>query len=151
MSAAASVALHLARSGYVVSLQGVEGNMLTTQGDQGGAHTILDALAVVRADATGPIPPGTRVAGGDGLPVAVLGAMTVEDAETLLRAHRRAASAIAVILDVETWRNFEAVDASRTAAILGGAGWRVVVARAGDDLAALWPRVARGSRLGVGA
>jgi uncharacterized protein (DUF58 family) len=151
VSAAASVALHVARSGYVVSMQGIDGNMLTTPGDQGGAHTIIDALAVVRAGATGPVPPGTRVAGGDGLLVAVLGAMTVEDAETLLRAHRRAASAIAVILDVETWRNFEAVDASRSAAILGGAGWRVLVARAGDDLATLWPQAARRSRIGVGA
>jgi uncharacterized protein (DUF58 family) len=149
VSAAASVALHVARSGYLVTLQGVDGRLMTAPGDQGGPQTVVDALAVVRAESAGPIPPGTRLVAQDGLLVAVLGALSTDDAETLLRAHRRAGSAVAVLLDVETWRPTDAVDPTRAAAILRSAGWRVVVARSGDDLAALWPQAARGSRLGA--
>jgi uncharacterized protein (DUF58 family) len=151
VSAAASVALHVSRAGYVVTLQGLGGELMTQPGDQGGPQTVVDALAVVQADNTGPIPPGTRLVGQDGLLVAILGAMSTDDAETLLRAHRRAGSAVAVVLDVETWRSFSPVDPSRAAAILRAAGWRVVVAKSGDDLSVLWPQIGRGSRLGVGA
>jgi uncharacterized protein (DUF58 family) len=150
VSAAASVALHVARAGYVVSLQGVDGAALTSPLDESGPQATLDALAIVQASSAGPIPPGTRLTAQDGLLVAVLGALTTQDAETLLRVHRRAASAVAVLLDVDTWRAADSPDPNRGAAILRGAGWRVVVARAGDDLTTLWPQVARGSRIGVG-
>ncbi|HTY72886.1 MAG TPA: DUF58 domain-containing protein [Actinomycetes bacterium] len=150
VSAAASVALHAARSGYVVALQAVDGRMLTVPGDIEGSQAVIDALAVVQADAAGAIPPGVRVLAPDGLLVAVLGRLSTDDAETLLRAHRRASSAVAVVLDVETWRAGDAGGDTGPAALLQAAGWRVVVARAGDDLAALWPQVARGSRVGVG-
>ena len=123
---------------------------LTSPLDESGPQATIDALAIVQATAAGPIPPGTRLTAQDGLLVAVLGALTTQDAETLLRAHRRAASGVAVLLDVDTWRATDSPDPNRGAAILRGAGWRVVVARAGDDLTTLWPQVARGSRIGVG-
>ena len=76
VSAAASVALHVARAGYVVSLQGVDGAALTSPLDESGPQATLDALAIVQASSAGPIPPGTRLTAQDGLLVAVLGALT---------------------------------------------------------------------------
>lgn len=59
---------------------------------------------------------------------------------------------MAVVLDVATWRSAKSAraildpDVDGVAAVLRGAGWRVVLARSGDNLVDLWPAAARGSQ-----
>ena len=80
--------------------------------------------------------------------MAVLGALTVDEAAELVRYRHGAGSVLAVALDVDTWRTGSArergasADQSGPVAVLRGAGWRVVTLTAGQRLADVWPFVA---------
>jgi len=121
-------------------------------GDQRGEQEdgLLDALAVVEPSANRSLQlagPVLRSA-GEGLTVAVLGGLTVEEAAELVRYRHGAGSVLAVALDVDSWRSTAArerapqVDQSGPVAVLRGAGWRVVRLSAGQRLADVWPFVA---------
>jgi uncharacterized protein (DUF58 family) len=148
VSAAASIGVHLAREGLGLRL-------VTDLGPQhlaadGAGHGLLDALAVVRESPARSLELGVaalRQGGGDGLIVAVLGALDETDARALARLRHGGMTGVAVLLDVATWRpggrpeDEEAVRAAGT--VLASAGWRVVRLPAGVPLAAVWPQAGR--------
>ena len=153
VSAAASLGVHLGRQGFSLDLVTDDGRRISAsvadhRGEQEDA--LLDSLAVVEPSnnrslqLAGPV---LRSA-GEGLTVAVLGALTVDEAAELVRYRHGAGSVLAVALDVDTWRSgggrdrAATTDASGPVAVLRGAGWRVVTLSAGQRLADVWPYVA---------
>ena len=160
VSAAASIGAHAGRAGYTVDLVTDTGVRIagsgngTDQGIGGQEAALLDALAAVEPTGVVALHPneGVRLGAADGLLVAVIGATTIEEAQVLIRAHHRGGSSVAVVLDVATWRSAKSAraildpDVDGVAAVLRGAGWRVVLARSGDNLVDLWPAAARGSQ-----
>ena len=161
VSAAASIGAHAGRAGYTVDLVTDNGAQIagsgagTAQGIGGQEAMLLDALAAVEVTGATTLKPGDslKLGAADGLLVAVLGATTVDEAQLLIRAHHRGGSSVAVVLDVATWRSAKSAgsvldpDIDAVAAVLRGAGWRVITARSGDQLPELWPAAARGSQL----
>jgi uncharacterized protein (DUF58 family) len=156
VTAAASIAVHLVRRGYAVRLITDSGAQVTSAAhDESGVGgdfegLILDALAVIETS-TGSslrdVAPSLRRA-GDGLLVAVLGGLDLDQASALARvAH--ATTAVALVLDVGTWatssrgRGDGHEDVERAATLLERSGWRVARVAAGDDVAAAWPRLGR--------
>ena len=153
--AAASVGSALIRSGFVVHLAAEDG-LGRTPADAGTSEPVLlDALAVIeqsRADALQSAAAALRVR-SDGVLVAVLGQLTAQDAQALARLRSGFGTAIAVLLDTPTWaggpgpaaRSWGAAparddepDPSSPAALLQGAGWRVLPIRHGTTLASVW-------------
>ena len=112
VSAAASVAIHLVQHGYFVRLvtdtgAQVGGGELAIDGrgaDVEGA--ILDSLAVIDTSANTSLRDAgasLRRGGGDGLLVAVLGSLAPEEARLLSRLRHGSTSAVAVLLDAQSW------------------------------------------------
>ncbi|PZG15406.1 DUF58 domain-containing protein [Nonomuraea aridisoli] len=150
VSAAASIGVHLAREGLGLRL-------VTDQGpehlsDSGVSHSLLDTLAVVRHSPARTLEMGVsalRQGGGEGLIVAVLGAIDAEEARELARLRHSSITGVAVMLDVSTWEgsdrsaqeNFEAAQT-----ILAGYGWRIVRLPAGVSIAAVWQDAANRGR-----
>ena len=157
VSVAASIGVHLGRAGFTVELVTDSGERIGTAvgNDLTGSHEelLLDALAVVDASpnrslrTAGPI---LRLA-GDGLTVAVLGALSVDEASDLVRMRHGTGGAAAVVLDVDTWRSpvarqrAQAGDTDSAIAVLRAAGWRVIPLAAGQPLATAWPLIAYSS------
>jgi uncharacterized protein (DUF58 family) len=153
VSAAASLGVHLGRSGFSLDLVTDAGRRLTSGSVEIGEaqeDSLLDALAVVEPSTNRSLQLAGPVlrAAGEGLTVAVLGALTVQEAAELVRYRHGAGSVLAVALDVETWRTSAArerapqVGPADPVAVLRGAGWRVVTLGAGQKLADVWPFVA---------
>ncbi|MEV5411718.1 DUF58 domain-containing protein [Thermopolyspora sp. NPDC052614] len=146
VSAAASIGVHLAREGLGLRLVTDLGPQHLT--DDGLSHSLLDALAVVRQSPARSLDAGVgalRQGGGDGLIVAVLGALGEADARALARLRHGSVTGVAVLLDVATWQSRDGEEESYEAArtILAGAGWRIVRLPAGTSLASVWPDAAR--------
>ncbi len=158
VSVAASVGVHLGRGGFSVDLVTDTGARLGGAGgdDPGGSQDdqLLDALAVLEPSYGSSLRPAARTLrhAGDGLTVAVLAALTPEEAEDLVRVRHGAGAAVAVLLDVDTWRSpsdvaaraQQPVDLDGPTAVLRGAGWRVVPLRTGEPLAQVWPFAGHG-------
>lgn len=156
VSAAASIGVHLVRSGYQVRLLTDTGDNVTSGGydpssvgyDFEGA--LLDALAVMSPsanDSCRDAAAALRRGGGDRLLVAVLGSIDAEEARLFGRLRHGSTVAVAVLLDTRTWsassgrgrrHNYEG-----SAALLRASGWRVVTVRAGDTIAGVWPEAGR--------
>jgi uncharacterized protein (DUF58 family) len=155
VSAAASIGSYLARSGFTVDLVTDTGHRVVTSADPEGTGTqqevLLDALAVIERSngrtlrTAGP----TLRAAGEGLTVAVLGALTVDEAAELVRYRHGGGSVLAVVIDVDSWRSAAArervplADPAGPIAVMRGGGWRVVPLVAGQPLAQVWPLVAQ--------
>ncbi|WP_370064659.1 DUF58 domain-containing protein [Streptacidiphilus sp. MAP5-3] len=112
VSAAASIALHLLERGYEVRLLTDTGEAVSAVGalSAGGsaaeaAGLMLDHLAMVELSESDDLTSAEEVLrlGGEGLLVAVLGGMDDEQLAELSRLRRRAGSAIAVLLDPDSW------------------------------------------------
>ncbi|RAG81451.1 DUF58 domain-containing protein [Streptacidiphilus pinicola] len=185
VSAAASVALHLLDRGYEVRLLTDTGEQTTASGSpaSAGAGTVgggeaaglmLDRLAVVDLSDGRGLSRAEDVLrlGGEGLLVAILGALDDEQLAELSRLRRRTGSAVALLLDTESWTllrglgggtdtgnggtaegtDGEHADAGpeqdvgreRHERLLRQAGWRVLPASSGDSLPELWRLLARG-------
>ncbi len=153
VSAAASLGVHLGRQGFSLDLITDAGRRIAAPiSDQRGEQeaALLDSLAVVETSTNRSLQLAAPVlrAAGEGLTVAVLGALTVEEAAELVRYRHGAGSVLAVALDVDTWRSgaghqrSSTVDQAGPVAVLRGAGWRVVTLTAGQRLADVWPYVA---------
>jgi uncharacterized protein (DUF58 family) len=159
VSAAASVGVHLVRHGYYVRLLTDTGaHVASAAHDPGGVGNdfegaLLDALAVVTTSGNGTLRDASaalRRGGGDGLLVAVLGKVDPEEARLLARLRHGSTAAIAVLLETQTWTSSSEraraeahTSYEGSVALLRASGWRVVRARAGDSLAALWPDASR--------
>ncbi|GLW12167.1 membrane protein [Microtetraspora sp. NBRC 13810] len=142
VSTAASIGVHLAGDGLGLRL-------VTDQGaehlaDGGAGISLLDTLAVVRQSQTRTLDFGVaalRQGGGDGLIVAVLGAVDPEEARTLARVRRGNMTGIAVLLDTVAWDRPELAEGEQfqqTRTVLAAAGWRVVRLPAATSPAAVW-------------
>ncbi len=148
VSAVASIAVALARSGFLLRLVGESGEDLGPPHVTLSESVVLDALALAepsRNDSLGPATTRLR-SGVDGVLVAVLGALDIAEAERLARLRVGTATCIAVLLDVESWapsstrhRSAAAQGVDRTATLLTAAGWRVLRVSFGTTLASVWP------------
>lgn len=164
VSAAASIAVHLVRHGYAVRLLTDSGGSVSSaahEPDSVGADfegLLLDALAVIETSTVtglGEVGTALQRGGGEGLLVAVLGALDLDQAQDLARLHRSTGTAVAVLLDVSSWLGGPprpragvagpALHAGQEAAasLLGAGGWRVIRVDAATSLAAVWPAASR--------
>jgi uncharacterized protein (DUF58 family) len=169
VSAAASVAVHLAKSGFTLRLVTDTGHELASAGHSttGFSQAIVDELAVVepsRVTSLGVATAAIRREGGEGLIVAVLGAMGLNDAEQLTRL-RSSSSTVGVVLllDSQSWELSGGDDDAEPAEsytaprdLLVASGWRVLEVHRGDLLTDVWSEVgmrvaATASRTAVGA
>jgi hypothetical protein len=172
VSAAASIGVHLARHGYQIRLvtdsgPGVSTAMTGSRDANAGADfegALLDALSLADtsvgatfSDAAAAL----RRGGGDGLLLAVLGEVDPEEVHRLARLRQGSSVAIAVLLDTATWTAHSEMSRARAAAaydgsvtLLRSAGWRVLCAGAGSNLADVWTGAANqqgGARSGLPA
>jgi uncharacterized protein (DUF58 family) len=146
-SAAASVGVQLLRNNFTVQLDRGEGRVLVSGADVEDGM-LLDELAIADLERSTEIPGqggGNRhrdLPRAGGVVVAVLGAMTVQDAESVVRAHRGGGQRIAIVLETRTWSSSAArpVDdhGDGAALVLEAAGWRVLRVSAGTTLAEVW-------------
>lgn len=154
VSAAASVASHLAGKGFVVRmLMDRDGATDTAWHDRGisapaEVQMLLESLAVVQLSAGGEF----DIISSDysaGLVVAVLGDTTASDAVRLARLRAGATRALAILLDVAAWARPErtstdpGVGSAAQARLLRQQGWTVAVVRPTDQLAEVWKELAR--------
>lgn len=151
VSAAASIGAHLGHGGFSVHLVTDTGTRLdgASREDPTAAQEdlLLDGLAVVETSHNASLRPAAAALrhAGDGLTVAVLAAMSPDEAAELVRYRHGAGRAVAVVLDVASWQSKLSGGApapARTedvATVLRAAGWRVVPLRAGETLASVWP------------
>jgi hypothetical protein len=155
VSAAASIAVHLRRSGYKIRLvTGTGVDVDATERDSDGE--LLDCLADASLTHRHDIPflvDRVRRRGDGGLIIAVLGGLTVGEAESLGALRASGTTCLGFLLDPTTWLNLpeqqrgEADAHSEQAAItLLRSGWRVIDVQHGASLAALWPQTARGQQ-----
>lgn len=160
VAAAASVGSHLARHGFGMrfltdtgeEVYDYSADAMTGVGFEG---LLLDSLAMVTPSPGVDLTTGlgsVRRGGGEGLVIAILGALTDADVEALTRFRHHAAACIAILLDTATWTLSNAPSGPRghtqTAGLLSGAGWRVVSAPARSDLRTLWRGAAATNRAG---
>jgi hypothetical protein len=153
VSLAASVCKHLIGRGEPVTLvteDGVEvlgGTQPVGEAATGGHVTaidpLLDALASLRASARNDLVGPAFDRTGD--VVAVLGGIRPGQLDAFLA--RGESGGHAVLLDVGTWdpASGRTGSADATATALRRAGWRVAVARAGDQLERIWDDLVAGA------
>lgn len=154
VAAAASVGVSLAHHGFGVRLLTDTGESVTSAGGNASANDfeglLLDTLAVVSPSTSrnlDSLRAGMQTPGSEGLVVAVLGSLDVDQAAEVARLRRGTSPAVAVLLDVSTWEarpGGTRGETERAARLLAANGWRVVRVAAGDDLAQLWPQAAVG-------
>ncbi|TMR20677.1 DUF58 domain-containing protein [Nonomuraea turkmeniaca] len=153
VSAAASIGVHLAHEGLGLRLVTDQGAEHLT--DRGLSYSLLDTLAVVRHSPARSLEMGVsalRQGGGDGLIVAVLGALDAEEARELARLRHSGITGVAVLLDVGTWDGGDAETAENHRAaqtVLAGYGWRIVQLPAGTSIASVWQDAANRDRFAL--
>jgi uncharacterized protein (DUF58 family) len=158
VAAAASIGVHLVRHGYHVRLLTDTGaHVASAAHDASGVGSdfegaLLDALAVIQLSANSSLRDSgatLRRGGGDGLLVAVLGALDLEETRLLARLRHGSTAAVAVVLDTGSWNlvpsrsRQSAADLAGSVELLRASGWRVLQATAGDALPDLWSDAGR--------
>ncbi len=133
---AASVSLHLLGGDYQVRLLSHTGAVIAAGNDI--ADDVLAGLADVEPDVVGDLQPAAIRA--PGLVVAVLGDLDPAAAHLLVAGRSPSSRGVALLLDTQGWdpAHGPAHPAAASAAVLTAGGWRTVVVRPGDDLAAAW-------------
>jgi len=157
VSAAASIGVHLAHSGFAMRLVTDTDDEVTSAavGTDSFESVLLDVLAVQKPSSGTSVSPGItalRREGGEQLFAAVIGPMVEEDVHALARCvHGGRSVGIAVVLDTASWTTLSPRAAAaaeeeftKTCDVLSGAGWRVLPAQRGTTLAELWPSAAAG-------
>jgi hypothetical protein len=155
VSAAASVAVHLRHNGYKIRLVTGSGTDIDST-ERDGDGVLLDSLAEVElsGDATVPgLVDRVRRRSDGGLVIAVLGGLSLAEAEKLGALRASGTTCVALLVDPTTWLNVPEVVRAQTNAQHGAAaltllrgGWRVLSVEHGANLATLWPSAARGSQ-----
>ncbi|MGV9310924.1 DUF58 domain-containing protein [Streptomyces sp. NPDC003691] len=160
VSGTASVLMHLLTQGYAVRLLTDEGSPLPgdsaarTGGASGAAAEsaesaglLLDLLAVVdHSEGEGFEAAQESLRDGtEGLLVAFLGDLDGEEAAQVARLRQRGATAVAFLLDSETWTTGGAMsgESGEALRVLREAGWTAVPVAPGAALPALWEQAAR--------
>lgn len=154
VSAAASIGIHLSHAGHSLRFLTDAGEDIGTSSGAATERALLEMLAVVQTSHRKTLRGATSAlsSAGEGLLIAVVGLLSVEEAAALARTSQVAAGAIVVMLNAPTWtsappksRAMSAGALAANAALLRGAGWRVIIAAQGASLAELWPQVSRRS------
>jgi uncharacterized protein (DUF58 family) len=159
VSAAASIALHLAHHGYAVRLLTETGSAMTAAAHDSTTlgldfeGLLLDALAVVDTSSATTLSGANtalRQGGGDSLVIAVLGDLSGDDAAELARVRHSTTSGIAFTMNTTAWLGGVTLTKSAerfagSAQVLRVGGWRVVAVEPGERLADLWEQAARRS------
>ncbi|WP_067186451.1 DUF58 domain-containing protein [Microtetraspora niveoalba] len=143
VSAAASIGVHLAHEGLGLRLVTDQGPQPLAEG--GLSWALLDTLSVVRQSSARSLEHGVgalRQGGGEGLIVAVLGALDLEEAQTLARLRHTGVTGVAVMLDVSSWDSAPDESFEAAQAVLTASGWRVLPLSSGTSLASVWPEAA---------
>ncbi len=150
VSAAASVAVQLARGGYSLRLLTDAGADLDLPASGAMAEAVLDRLAEVQPSRHASVAPAVdslRRSTSEGLVVAVLGRLDGHDADLLSRARVGNTVGVAILIDSAGWvglspkmRAEAQQDYEAVARRLGAAGWRVLAAGHGASLTTLWPQ-----------
>jgi uncharacterized protein (DUF58 family) len=144
VSAAASVAARLLAADRETSLLCEPGGDRIRIADRGRLTNYLASVREIgQGDLTAMAGP-LRAAARDSALVAILGRLDPVTLRTLADAHPRGRSspALALLLDVDTWRDPELPAVGRpvhpAAEVLRNAGWRVTTVRGGDPTARAW-------------
>ncbi|MYS23273.1 Uncharacterized conserved protein, DUF58 family, contains vWF domain, partial [Streptomyces sp. DvalAA-14] len=175
VSGAASVATHMLERGFAVRLLTDNGTSVPGPDGAGGfsgdssdmAGVLLDTLAVVENSDGEELSAAYEAlrSGTDGLLVAFLGDLDLQDAASMGRMRQRAGGAVAFVLDSDAWLAREPAprsgpsqppgavpppvppedpEGTRAAIrILRETGWTVLEARAGDTMPELWQQADR--------
>ena len=149
VSAAASIAVHLAQRGFAVRLVTAHGEDPQTVWHDRMSSTntapLLESLAVIGASPSPHIDTSWLTESThSGVIVAVLGAVADHDHPFLKRMQHHAATTLAVAIDVEAWSGAERGD--QAGAWLAGHGWRTVTVGPRDKLVAAWQELGRSGR-----
>jgi len=157
VSAAASIGARLLNAGRETSLLCDPTGERLRVADRGRLATYLAQVRETGQSDLAPLAGPLRAAARDSALVAVLGRLEPVTLRTLADAHPRgrSAPALAMLLDVDTWRDPELPAGGRAvnaaAEVLRNAGWRVTVVRCGDPTALAWQLLLAGSASGVRA
>jgi len=156
VSAAASISIHLVRSGFELRVVTDTGSEISSAGlgEISFDGNLLDVLAVVGPSASRSLHAGTntvRRQGAEGLLVAIVGSLSADDADNLARMRSGSSSVgVALVLDTDSWVTQSPQNAAASAEVhrksiqlLAQSGWRTIEVRRGDSLAQLWPRAGR--------
>ncbi|MDP9433692.1 MAG: DUF58 domain-containing protein [Actinomycetota bacterium] len=144
VSAVASVGVALARAGFGLRLLDHAGHDLGPPGVPLTEAVLLDTLAAVTPERDAGLERAVgrlRSAGTDGALVAVLGRLSVDDAERLARLRTGTGTCIAVLLDPgDVGASGSPDDAVES--LLAGTGWRLLRVDHDTSLARVWPLAA---------
>jgi uncharacterized protein (DUF58 family) len=151
ISAAASICLHLSQRSVDLRMVTDAGEEVSTAGlgGPGFDNALLDALAVMTPSSGALLNAGiesVQRGGGEGLLIAVVGALSAEDAERMARMRDGGRSTKVVFaLHTTTWVSRapgQVEEAARrfadTTTLLASGGWQVIPVERGADLAELW-------------
>ncbi|WP_116051930.1 DUF58 domain-containing protein [Amycolatopsis palatopharyngis] len=159
VSFAASICLHLRRSGHRVRLMSEHGKLLADTPGEGGEHydnQVLDALAALQPTHQRDITCAYDVAEGQEL-IAVLGTVSNDSVHELTRYRPRGVRSLAVLLDTPAWSagvsapQQRAAATEESAALLRAAGWGVVVVGPGSPMPQVWSELCRSAASRGGA
>ncbi|MFF4596559.1 DUF58 domain-containing protein [Amycolatopsis sp. CA-161197] len=150
VSFAASVALHLRRSGHRVRLVTEHGITLADtpgEGGEGYDNVVLDALAGLQPAHQRDVTLGHDPAEGQEL-IAVLGTVSAESVHELARYRPRGVRSLAVLLDTPSWAgsgssDHQAAATKDAAELLRANGWGVVVAGPQTPMPQAWAELCR--------
>jgi uncharacterized protein (DUF58 family) len=146
VSFAASVCLHLRRSGHRVRLVSEHGRLLADAPAEGGEYhdnVLLDSLAALQPAHQRDLNLACDPAEGQEL-IAVLGTVSNEAVHELVRYRPRGIRSLAALLDTPAWASEVSVPEQRaaateeSAALLRAAGWGVVIVGPDHPMPQLW-------------
>ena len=156
VSAAASIASHLAGNGFVVRmLVDTQGAADSTWHDRGisapaEVEMLLESLAVIQLSNRADFDITTSDYSAAGLVIAmIIGETTPSDVASLAGLKAGATRALAILLDVGAWSRSDvpttrvAASAQEQAQLMRRQGWTVLIAHPGDRMATLWKDLAR--------
>lgn len=148
VSAAASVAVHLARRGFTVRLVTAAGEDSSAawhlRDAEANTAPLLEALAVVALDHR-PLMDTTWLAetGQGGMVVLVAGALSSADQPFLRRLEHHGSTPLAIALEVDAWAPHQPPTGPGAAPALAAVGWRAVSLRPEDRLDQVWQELGR--------
>jgi uncharacterized protein (DUF58 family) len=149
VSAAASVALHLTRRGFMVRLVTASGEEPSTawhfRDPEANTGPLLEALAVVHLDRRPSMDTSWLGEAGQGVLVMVTGSLTGHDRGYLNRLQHQSGSPMAIALDVDAWSPHRTRSSSPAVTVLTAAGWRAASLGPGDRLDSVWQDLGRSS------
>jgi uncharacterized protein (DUF58 family) len=150
ISAAASIAIHFLDDGFGIEIYEADGPLRIAgtmgQHSSASAELVVTRLTELKARTTTTMHYAVESATIDRpgqLVIAIMGRMTAEDANTLLRARRNRAQGLALLLDVDSFADQPGSDQQRAQHQLAGQilrdnQWRVVEVSRGTSVAQAW-------------